>query len=853
MTKQDYERAARLKEVTDDKIYRTAVHPRWIDDTRFCYRVKTSARTYEDWLVDATTGLKSPCPPDLRFSSLPSLPILSSDSQPCSGYGGIETEIILVNDLDKRVSVFWIDWKGSEKEYTAIDAGGTHTQHTYASHTWLVKSWDEQLPICVFKAIDTPAIARIRDAQASVAASTLSALSPKQVPCSGEGRVETQLFFANDLNEPLRVFWIDGEGNRIQYFVIEAGQTLAQHTYASHAWLVTTLEEQIPVCAFIASETPSTAPIRDVCEFPRTSATLPNKNWIAFIRNGNVGLRRRHFLKSEYMLTSHANDVCMFEDHDLHWSPDGKKLIALETMIPSLERKVYLVETSPTDQVQPKLHSIKYLKPGDPLPQQRPHLFDVNNHKEISVSNSLFTNAYGLSELHWEQDSSRFFFVYNQRGHQLLRVIAVHASTGHTEVIVEETSKTFIDYAGKMFIHYLDSTKELVWMSERDGWNHLYLYDSQKGVVKTQITSGEWVVRGVDRVDASKRQIYFQAGGIHPSQDPYHVHYCRVNFDGTGLLVLTQGDGTHTVQFSPSSEYLIDTYSRVDLPPITELRRARDGSFISILEVSDIRALKASNWKSPLCFVAKGRDHCTYIYGVIFKPSNFNRNRKYPIIEEIYAGPQDSHVPKSFSAYHEAQSLAELGFVVVRIDGMGTSNRSKAFHDVCSKNLCDAGLPDRILWIQEAAKYYPYMDTNKIGIYGVSAGGQNALHALLMYPDFYKVGVSASGCHDNRMDKLWWNELWMGWPVGPHYHEQSNVTQAHLLQGKLLLIVCEMDSNVDPASTFQVVNALIKADKDFDLVVIPGGEHGWGGEYGKRRMQHFFVRHLLAKEPRHSY
>jgi dipeptidyl aminopeptidase/acylaminoacyl peptidase len=249
--------------------------------------------------------------------------------------------------------------------------------------------------------------------------------------------------------------------------------------------------------------------------------------------------------------------------------------------------------------------------------------------------------------------------------------------------------------------------------------------------------------------------------------------------------------------------------------------------------------------------VAKGRDGKTDVYGVIFRPTRFDPARKYPVIEEIYAGPQGAFVPKSFRAYHKAQSVAELGFIVVKIDGMGTSHRSKRFHDVCWKNLADSGFPDRILWIRAAAEQRPYMDLTRVGIYGGSAGGQSALRALLGHGDFYQVAVADCGCHDNRMDKIWWNELWMGWPVGPHYAEQSNVTQAHKLQGKLLLIVGGKDRNVDPASTMQVVDALIKADKDFDLLVIPGTGHGAAETpYGNRRRQDFFVRHLLGVEPR---
>jgi dipeptidyl aminopeptidase/acylaminoacyl peptidase len=358
-------------------------------------------------------------------------------------------------------------------------------------------------------------------------------------------------------------------------------------------------------------------------------------------------------------------------------------------------------------------------------------------------------------------------------------------------------------------------------------------------------------VRGVDRVDAAKRQIWFHAGGIHPGQDPCYVHYARVNFDGTGLVLLTEGNGTHAIDYSPDGRFLIDTYSRLDLPPVMELRRVEDGKLICELERADISALVAAGWKMPEPFVATGRDGHTDIYGVIFRPSNFDPGKRYPVIEHIYAGPHGSFVPKAFQAAYGPQALAELGFILVQIDGMGTSNRSKAFHDVCWKNLGDAGFPDRILWLRAAAAKYPYMDLTRVGIYGGSAGGQSAVRALEAHGDFYKVAVADCGCHDNRMDKVWWNELWMGWPVGPHYAAQSNVTNAARLQGKLLLIVGELDRNVDPASTMQVVNALIRANKDFDLLVIPGAGHGAAeSPYGARRRQDFFVRHLLGVEPR---
>jgi len=267
------------------------------------------------------------------------------------------------------------------------------------------------------------------------------------------------------------------------------------------------------------------------------------------------------------------------------------------------------------------------------------------------------------------------------------------------------------------------------------------------------------------------------------------------------------------------------------------------------IEKADVSAYLATGIKFPEVFTAKGRDGVTDIWGVVFRPRNFDPKKRYPIIEQIYAGPQDSFVPKNFTSYGETQSLAELGFIVVQIDGMGTDNRSKAFHDVCWKNLADAGFPDRILWMKALAAKYPYADTSRVGVYGTSAGGQNSAGAVLFHPEFYKAAVSACGCHDNRVDKQWWNEQWMGYPVGPQYEQQSNVTNAARLQGDLFLIVGEADTNVPPESTYRVADALIRAGKDFDFLAIPGMDHSDGGPYGRIKKRNFFVKHLMGVEP----
>jgi len=323
------------------------------------------------------------------------------------------------------------------------------------------------------------------------------------------------------------------------------------------------------------------------------------------------------------------------------------------------------------------------------------------------------------------------------------------------------------------------------------------------------------------------------------------MQYGRVSFDGSNLTWLTDGNGTHSLSFSPKEGYYVDTYSRADQPPIHALHHFSDGKRIMELGKADATELMSIHPYLPEPFVAKGRDGKTDIYGVIYRPSDFDPTKKYPVIEKIYAGPQDFFVPKAFKPYRNEQRLAELGFIVVQIDGMGTNWRSKPFHDVCWKNLKDAGFPDRIAWLKAAAKKYPCLDISRVGIYGTSAGGQSAMRAVIDHADFYKAAVADSGCHDNRMDKMWWNEQWMGWPVDESYIENSNMVDAHKLGGKLLLMVGALDSNVDPSSTMQVVDELIKADKDFELMVFPSGGHGAGTRpYGTRLREEFFIRNL---------
>jgi dienelactone hydrolase len=587
---------------------------------------------------------------------------------------------------------------------------------------------------------------------------------------------------------------------------------------------------------------------------PPAEKASPDGKWDALIWNHNVAVRPKG--KTERSWASFdGSEGNYYTMASIVWSPDSKHLVAYRVR-PGYVREVHYVESSPADQLQPKHSTREYAKPGDTLDIARPVLFDVETKRQIEIDDALFPNPYAVSRAVWWKDSRGFTFEYNQRGHQLYRVIDVNAETGKARALITEESATFVDYrplvpnardTGKKYRHDLDDGKEIIWASERDGWAHLYLYDGITGKVKNQITKGNWVVRSVDMVDEAKRQIWFEASGMNPAQDPYFVQAYRINFDGTGLTAFTDADGDHTARYSPDMKYYVDMWSRVDTPPVSELRRTEDKKVVMELERSDIHALLEAGWRAPEIFTAKGRDGKTDIWGVIYRPARLDASKKYPVIESIYAGPQGSFVPKSFSAI--AQPLTELGFVVAQIDGMGTNNRSKAFHDVAWHNLADAGLPDRILWHKAVAAKYPWYDISRVGVFGNSAGGQNAMGALLFHPEFYKVAVANSGCHDNRMDKIWWNEQWMGWPLGPHYAASSNVGNAHRLEGKLLLVVGEMDTNVDPSSTLQVVNALIKANKKFDLLYVPGGGHGAGGGFGQRLLQDFFVHNLLGVEP----
>ncbi len=667
--------------------------------------------------------------------------------------------------------------------------------------------------------------------------------------------VATDFVLFNVGAEPVELAWVRGTGDSVPYATVPPDGMHRQSSYATHRWELTRAGKHVG--DFFVPDRTAAAIVDDngLITGPRPGSRAirgPSSPDARVVRRIDDALTLEIYDASGASSFSPVvlKGLTLQGDFSTESSPDWLHSLIVQRLLPP-GREVHYVESSPRDELQPVLHSYSYRKPGDPLPTVTLGLADHDELIARPISSELFPEPFALNRFRWAPDGTAVTFRYNERGHQLYRIVRVDAATGEVTTLVEERSPTFIDYPQKIDLRWLDQRGEFLWMSERSGWNHLELRADATGELVRPLTSGEFVVRGIERLDEAAGQVWLRVSGLREDEDPYHVHLARVDLDTAEFTLLTEGDGTHRFEFSPDGGAFVDTYSRVDLAPVTELRDARTGALLAELTRGSTQALEAAGWRAPLRFSAPGRDGATPIWGIVHLPTHYDPARSYPIIESIYAGPHGAHVPKEFAVVAKPNELAELGFIVVQIDGMGTNHRGKAFHDVAWQNLADAGLPDRRAWIEAAAAEVPGLDLTRVGIYGGSAGGQNALGALLDHGDFYDVAVSDCGCHDNRVDKMWWNELWMGWPIGPHYDAQSNVTRAHQLTGKLLLIVGEMDENVDPASTMQVVDALVRANKDFDLLVMPGVGHGAAETpYGTRRRRDFFVRHLLETEPR---
>ena len=573
---------------------------------------------------------------------------------------------------------------------------------------------------------------------------------------------------------------------------------------------------------------------------------------VVFHRDNNLWTRRG---QDEKPLTTDGDSAGYYSGWG-SFSPDGRYYATVRiTLAP--KRYVYYVEALPRDAhqqskygaVEPVLHKQEYAKPGDSLNYRVPVVVEIATGRVVNPSTELFRHQYHVSAPHWDSNSRTLTFTFNERGHKTYRLLELDAETGAVRTLIEETNKKYVNY-NRLYRHDFRDGRRILWTSERDGRNHIYLYDRQKARLIRQVTKGEFYVREIQYVDEKAGVVYFSANGMNKTEDPYLIHYYKIGLDGCHLVCLTPEEGHHKATFTADMQYMIDTYSTVETPPVTVLRRTSDRRLLRTLETADITRLKAQGWQAPEVFAAPGRDGVTPMWGIIMRPSNFDPSKSYPVVEYIYSGPGDQYVPKSFTPWIWGMAeLAELGFIVVQVDGMTTSFRTRAFEEVCYKNLKDGGFPDRIAWLRAAAAKYPYMDINRVGIYGCSAGGQNAMAAVLWHGDFYKAAYAACGCHDNRMDKIWWNEQWMGYPVDSSYVACSNVENAYRLERPLMLVVGEKDDNVDPASTMQVVAALEKAGKDFELLVIPGAGHTMGDDYGDHKRHDFFVRHLLGVEP----
>ncbi len=599
------------------------------------------------------------------------------------------------------------------------------------------------------------------------------------------------------------------------------------------------------------------------------AVTSPDGKRAVFVKDWNLWVRDVA-TKAETQLTTdgvpnfgYATDNAGWRTSDraiVLWSPDSKKVATFQQD----ERSVgdmYLVETKVG---HPVLKSWKYPLPGDPVVAMLHRVVvDVETRATVRFQmppdyhRAMLGDDVSVSDMIWSPDASRLAFVSTGRDHKSATVRVADVATGAVRTVFEETAKTHFESPAGWRV--LWATNEVIWNSQRDDWSHLYLYDLATGALKQQITSGPGPVTKIERVDEKARTVYFTAMGREPGQDPYLRHFYRIGLDGKGYASLTPEDGDHAVQVSSSGTFFIDTSSTCERPPVVVLRDTA-GKVVMPLEKADISQLLASGWKPPMPFSVTARDGKTLVYGQLFRPTRFDPAKKYPIINQAYPGPQSGSVgSRSFAAARgDKQALAELGFIVVSIDGMGTPGRSKSFHDAYYGAMGrDNTLPDQVAGMKELAQRFPWIDIDRAAIWGHSGGGFIAADAMFRYPEFFKVGISESGNHDQRLYEDDWGERYQGLLVKgekgapDNYDAEANQTVAKNLRGHLLLMHGMMDNNVPPQNTYLVMDALIKANKDFDLLLLPHQQHGYGvdGPYVMRRRWDYFVRHLLGVDP----
>ncbi|HWG57574.1 MAG TPA: DPP IV N-terminal domain-containing protein [Candidatus Acidoferrales bacterium] len=614
-------------------------------------------------------------------------------------------------------------------------------------------------------------------------------------------------------------------------------------------------------------------------------STSPDGKTIVFIRDWNLWARDAATKKETQLTTDgvenfgYATDNAGWSHSDrpiVLWSPDSRKIATFQQDQRG-DGENYLVSTpdmsTPPGTHHPVLEAWKFPLPGDkvittiqrvvialdPTPRVIRFQMPPDQHRSTDYDDVRFGPD---QDVQWSPDGSKVCFISTSRDHKTENVRVADAATGAVRDVYEEKVATYYEGGqGGTNFRYLPETNEFIWFSERTGWGQLYMYDLTTGKLKNRITHVQGQVTSIRHLDTKNHVIYFYATGSEAGENPYYLHLYRVNFDGSNERLLTPEDANHNVSFSPSGKYFEDSYSTPVKPPVSVLRDS-EGKLILTLEKADISRLKAAGWVPPIQVKVKGRDHTTDIYGLMFQPSHLDRNAKYPIVNHIYPGPQTGSVgTRNFSvARGDDQALAELGFVVVELDGMGTPWRGKKFHDTYYGHMEDNTLPDQVIGMQELAKEYPYIDINRAGIFGHSGGGDATAGAMFHYADFFKVGISESGNHDQGLNEDDWGEKWQGLvePLGngkTTYSTQGNENYAANLKGHLLLAHGTMDSNVPPEETMLIVDALIKANKDFDLLLLPNQNHGYGPDssYMMRRRWDYFVRYLMGATPPKEY
>ena len=616
----------------------------------------------------------------------------------------------------------------------------------------------------------------------------------------------------------------------------------------------------------------------EIWDRSRFAVTSPDGTTAAFIRDHNLWVRDLGTGDERPLTTDGVEDYGYATDNAgwtrsdravVLWSPDSRKIATFQQDQRGVG-EMYLVDTKVG---HPTLQAWKYPLPGDSIiPMIERVVIHLDGPRVVrldmppdqhrsTICDHVRCRGTGWADVEWSPDGSQFAFASSSRDHKRAQLRIADPETGAVRDVMEETVETFFESGNRMVNwHVLPETNEVIWFSQRDDWGHLYLYDLESGRLKSRITEGSSNVLQVRRVDREARTLYFTGVGREPG-DPYFEYLYRVGLDGGDVTLLTPDSANHIVTLSPSVEYFVDSYSTPIVPPITVVRSTVDGKVLLAVEEADVGRLMLSGWQPPIPIQVKARDGVTDLHGLMYRPSNFDPDETYPILNYLYPGPQSGSVgSRSFNPSRgDKQALAELGFIVVEVDAMGTPGRSKSFHEAYYGNMGDNGIPDQMAAITELAGRYPWMDLDRVGIWGHSGGGFASADAIMRYPDFYDVAVSQAGNHDNRNYEDDWGEKWQGlletYADGTtNYDNQANQLLAEDLKGKLLLAHGTLDTNVPPSNTLLVVDRLIAANKDFDLIMLPNRSHGFGNEpYMMRRRWDYFVRHLLGAEPPEGY